>query len=44
METRCGVIDPNGKTGRRYSAEEKAVAVRMVRALPVEFCKERGAA
>ena len=39
-----GVIDKNGKTGRRYSAEEKAAAVRMVRTLRVELGTDRGTA
>jgi transposase len=39
-----GVMDKNGKTGRRYSAEEKAAAVRMVRTLRVELGTDRGTA
>ena len=35
-------MDRNGKTGRRYSAEEKAAAVRMVRTLRVELGTNRG--
>lgn len=27
----CGVMDKSGKTGRLYSAEEKATTLRMVR-------------
>jgi hypothetical protein len=30
-------MDKNGKTGRRYSAEEKAAAVRMVRTLGLSW-------
>jgi transposase len=37
-------MNKNGKTGRRYSAEEKAAAVRMVRALRVEIGTESGTA
>ena len=37
-------MDKNGKTGRRYSAEEKAAAVRMVRTLRVELGTDRGTA
>jgi hypothetical protein len=37
-----GVMDKNGKTGRRYSAEEKAVAVRMVRTLRVRTWDRSG--
>ena len=37
-------MDKNGKTGRRYSAEEKAAAVRMVRTLRAELGTERGTA
>jgi len=37
-------MDKNGKTGRRYSAEEKAAAVRMVRNLRVELGTDRGTA
>ena len=37
-----GVMDKNGKTGRRYSAEEKAAAVRMVRTLRAELGADRG--
>jgi len=37
-----GVMDKNGKTGRRYSSEEKASAVRMVRTLRAELGTERG--
>jgi len=39
-----GVMDRNGKTGRRYSPEEKAAAVRMVRTLRVELGTNRGTA
>jgi transposase len=39
-----GVMDRNGKTGRRYSAEEKAAAVRMVRTLRAELGTDRGTA
>jgi transposase-like protein len=39
-----GVLDRNGKTGRRYSAEEKAAAVRMVRTLRAELGADRGTA
>ena len=35
-------MDKNGETGRRYSAEEKAAAVRMVRTLRVELGADRG--
>jgi transposase len=35
-------MDKNGKTGRRYSAEEKAAAVRMVRTLRAELGADRG--
>jgi hypothetical protein len=31
-------MDKHNRTGRRYSAEEKAAAVRMVRTLRVELC------
>ena len=37
-------MDRNGKTGRRYSAEEKAAAVRMVRTLRAELGTDRGTA
>ena len=37
-------MDRNGKTGRRYSAEEKAAVVRMVRTLRAELGTDRGAA
>ena len=37
-------MDKNGKTGRRYSPEEKAAAVRMVRTLRAELGTERGTA
>ena len=37
-------MDRNGKTGRRYSAEEKAAAVRMVRALRSALGADRGTA
>ncbi len=37
-------MDRNGKTGRRYSAEEKAAAVRMVRTLRAELGTNRGTA
>ena len=37
-------MDKNGKTGRRYSAEEKAAAVRMVRTLRAELGTDRGTA
>ena len=37
-------MDKNGKTCRRYSAEEKAAAVRMVRTLRVELGTDRGTA
>jgi len=36
------VMDKNGKTGRRYSAEEKAAAVRMVRTLRAELGTDYG--
>lgn len=36
-------MDKNGKTGRRYSDEEKATAVRMVRTLRAELGAYRGA-
>ena len=35
-------MDKNGKTGRRYSAEEKAAAVRMVRNLRAELGTDLG--
>ena len=35
-------MDKNGKTGRRYSVEEKAAAVRMVRTLRAELGANRG--
>ena len=37
-------MDKNGNTGRRYSAEEKAAAVRMVRTLRAEIGTDRGTA
>ena len=37
-------MDKNGKTGRRYSFEEKAAAVRMVRTPRAELGTERGTA
>jgi transposase len=37
-------MDKNGKTGRRYSAEEKAAAVRMVRTLRAELGTDLGTA
>lgn len=37
-------MDKNGKTGQRYSAEEKAAAVRMVRTLKAELETDRGTA
>ena len=37
-------MDKNGETGRRYSAEEKAAAVRMVRTLRAELGADRGTA
>lgn len=37
-------MDKNGKTGRRYSAEEKAAAVGMVRTLRAELGADRGTA
>ncbi len=37
-------MDKNGKTGRRYSAEEKAAAVLMVRTLRAELGTDRGTA
>ena len=37
-------MDRNGKAGRRYSAEEKAAVVRMVRTLRAELGTDRGAA
>jgi transposase len=37
-------MDENGKTGRWHSAEEKAVAVRMVRTLRAELGTGRGTA
>ena len=37
-------MDKNGKTGRRYSAEEKAATVRMVRTLRAELGTDRGTA
>jgi transposase len=39
-----GVMDRNSKHGRRYSPEEKAAAVRMVRTLRAELGTERGTA
>ena len=39
-----GVLDKNSKHGRRYSAEEKAATVRMVRTLRLELGTERGTA
>jgi transposase len=39
-----GVMDKNNRTGRRYSAEEKAAAVRMVRTLRAELGTDRGTA
>jgi transposase len=39
-----GVLDKNGRTGRRYSAEEKVAAVRMVRTLRAELGTDRGIA
>ena len=49
MEIPCfgnedGVLDKNGKAGRRYSAEEKVAAVRMVRTLRAELGSARGTA
>jgi hypothetical protein len=37
-----GVIDKHGKRGRRYSVEEKAAAVRMVRTLRAELGTNQG--
>jgi len=37
-------MDKNNRTGRRYSAEEKAAVVRMVRTLRAELGTDRGAA
>jgi transposase-like protein len=37
-------MDRKGKTGRRYSTEEKAAVVRMVRTLRAELGTDRGAA
>ncbi len=37
-------MDKYNRRGRRYSAEEKAAAVRMVRTLRVELGKDRGTA
>ena len=37
-------MDKNDRTGRRYSADEKAAAVRMVRTLRVELGTDRGTA
>jgi transposase-like protein len=37
-----GVMDKHDKRGRRYSAEEKAAAVRMVRTLRVELGPNQG--
>ena len=37
-------MDKNGKTGRRYLAEEKAAAVRLVSILRVELGTDRGTA
>jgi len=37
-------MDKNSKHGRRYSSEEKAAAVRMVRTLRAELGTERGTA
>ncbi len=37
-------MDRNGETGRRYSTEEKAAAVRMVRTLRAELGTDRGTA
>jgi transposase len=37
-------MDKNNRTGRRYSAEEKAAAVRMVRTLRAELGTDRGTA
>ena len=37
-------MDKNGKTGRRYSAEERAAPVRMVRTLGAELGTDRGTA
>jgi transposase len=39
-----GVMDKNNRTGRRYSADEKAAAVRMVRTLRAELGTDRGTA
>jgi len=39
-----GIMDKHNRTGRRYSAEEKAAAVRMVRTLRVELGTDRGTA
>ena len=39
-----GVTDKNNRTGRRYSADEKAAAVRMVRTLRAELGTDRGTA
>lgn len=35
-------MDKNGKTGRRYSLEEKAAAVRLARTLRAELRTQRG--
>jgi len=37
-----GVMDKNNRTGRRYSADEKAAAVRMVRTLRAELGTNQG--
>ena len=37
-------MDKNNRTGRRYSADEKAAAVRMVRTLRAELGTDRGTA
>jgi len=37
-------MDKHNRTGRRYSAEEKAAAVRVVRTLRVELGTDRGTA
>lgn len=38
----AGVMDKNGKTGRRYSTEERAAAVRLVRIQHAELGTDRG--
>jgi transposase len=39
-----GIMDKDNRTGRRYSADEKAAAVRMVRTLRAELGTDRGTA